>query len=111
MVDFCKCPTQRCRLRRESSAYPDLGRLVLGPQEIEGHLPAVDCACKLLNHHREIGVQLPPARHPAALDPAVQTCYVGNAGRVESSVGFDIEIVTEFQSAEELQNGGIAEQD
>ncbi len=30
---------------------------------------------------------------------------------IESSVGFDIEIVTEFQSAEELQNGGISEQD
>ena len=42
-------------------------------------------AGQLLNHHRKISVQLPAARHPAALDPAIQTRDIGDPAALSAA--------------------------
>ena len=114
MVDFCKCPTQRCRLApRILQPILICGRLVLGPRRSRAiSQPSTAPATASQSPSRD--------RRPAAARPT-PSCPRSSrrtdllrrkCRRVESSAWFRYRDCDRVPvDAEELQNGGIAEQD
>ena len=109
VVNLGKSSTQCLGLGCEAGVGLDLGRRIFGSQRLQRQVPAIDRACQLLDHHCEISVELPPVGDPAALDPTEQTCDIGDASGIERGMHFNIEVVAQFQTTEQLQDRYLTE--